>query len=226
MKNKIFWGVFFLLAGVVVILNQLQIFLGISLISLLLTIFLIAVFLKSLKDLSFPGMLFSLGFILIIYSKQLGIESLSPWAILITALLGSIGLSMIFGKPHVHCFTKGTVNKMTNDSNNNIDISVSFGESTKYIDSKELENVNISCSFGSAVVYFENAEIKGDSATINLDVSFAGVEFYIPKNWKIENKTNVSLGAVEEKNRNNNVTDKTIVIQGKASFSGVEIIYV
>lgn len=224
--SKIFWGLFFILAATAIVLSGLGVFAEINLISLLLTIFLGAILIKSICHLSYTGILFSIAFILIIYAKQLGITAITPWPILFAALFGSIGLSIIFGK-HCHWYHYGKSEVTKEELENNVvDINVSFGASAKYINTKELEKVNVSCSFGAAEIYFDNAEIKNDSAIINLDISFAGVEIYLPRTWRIENKVDVSLAAVEEKNKSNNVTEKTIILTGRVSLSGVEIIYI
>ncbi|HPF83549.1 MAG TPA: LiaF-related protein, partial [Bacilli bacterium] len=201
---------------------------GINLISLILTIGIVAILIKSIRYVSFTGILFSIAFILIIYSKQLGITDITPWPVLLAALFGSIGLSIIFGsrfhnhieKCHKHEFTKEELNEGI------IDVHVSFGASAKYINTKELETANISCSFGATEVYFDNAQIKGDTATVNLDVSFSGVEIYIPRDWRIENRVDVSLGDIEEKGKPNSETTKTLILTGHVSLSGVEVIYI
>ncbi|MBO0528685.1 hypothetical protein EXQ29_10995 [Clostridium botulinum] len=46
----------------------------------------------------FLSVLFPIAFICIIYDKQLGITNITPWTVLIGALLSSIGLSMVFHK--------------------------------------------------------------------------------------------------------------------------------
>lgn len=228
-KGKIFWGLFFLLAGTLVILNQLNIFAGINIITLLLTIFLTAILIKSISHVSFVGILFSLAFILILYADRLNLGALSPWPILCAALLGSIGLNILFaGKNKFICKTYHVngAEREDIDADSIVDVSVSFGACSKYINSKNLEKINISCHFGAAEVYLNDVELKDDSAIINLDVSFAGVEIYIPREYAVENKADVALGTVEEKNRNNNEKAKKIIITGKANLSGVDIIYI
>ena len=43
-------------------------------------------------------MLFSLAFAAILFDEALGIEAITPWPVLGAALLGTIGLNMIFNK--------------------------------------------------------------------------------------------------------------------------------
>ncbi|MCW8000075.1 hypothetical protein CFK35_19690, partial [Clostridium sp. cpc1] len=59
-----------------------------------------------------------------------------------------------------------------------------------------------------------------------INASFSGIELYVPKNWNIDDKTNVFLGAISEKNKNDKTTTNTLTIIGDITFSGVEIIYI
>lgn len=97
-KERIFWGVLFILAGIFLVISKLGYFPDMNVFSLLLTVFLVVVIVKSLLRLNFAGILFPIAFISIIYAKQLGITAITPWTVLIAALFGSIGLSMIFHK--------------------------------------------------------------------------------------------------------------------------------
>lgn len=230
--KKIFWGLFFLVAAAAIIVNQLGYYTDINLFSLLCTIFLIPIFITSLFKLQFPGMLFSLAFLAIIYQEPLGIEELTPWPVLFTALLGSIGLSIIFGRSHIYkCCHLGRhhehFDKIINEEDDeNVVVEVNFGSSVKYVNTDDFKSAKLRSSFGALKVYFDNAKIKGDSATIRLDASFSGVEIYIPKEWKIVSKIDTSLGSVDMKNNSNEVTKKTVTLTGSVSLSGVEIFYV
>lgn len=226
-KEKIFWGLFFILAGAFIIINQLGIFTNINFVSLFLTIFLVAIAIKSIFHRSTFGVLFSIAFLAIIYAEPLGIESITPWPVLLTALLLTIGLDCIFGHHHHYCHKEmKDFDEETIDDKKTVDVGISFGASTKFITAEDLEKVNVQCSFGAAKVYLEKATFKDDTLRINLDISFSGVELYIPKDCKLENKANVSLGGIDEKNRSNDTTTRRVIISGNVSLSGVEIIYV
>lgn len=104
MKNKnLFWGLFFILAAVLIIVNNLGYFEEISVFKVTVTIILIAVLLKSIRYLSYWGILFPIAFLCIIYAKQWNITALTPGPVLLTALLGSIGLSILFKKNKYWC---------------------------------------------------------------------------------------------------------------------------
>ena len=228
LKNLL-WGLFFILIGALVFVNQLGYFSQISLLNLIITAFLIAIIIKSLPHLEFAGILFPIAIIGIIYSNELGINDLTPWPILTITLFVTIGLSLMFEPIKRHrCFRrKENFKEIINEEDEDkVTHSVKFGSSIKYINSENFKNANISASFGALKIYFDNAKMLEDSATINLNVSFSGVEIYLPKEWRIINKVDISLGSVEDKVVSNKITTKTITLTGKVSLAGVEIIYI
>ena len=100
MKFRWFWGLFFIVGAALIIVNQLGCLTGISLFSLICTLLLIPIIIKSIAYRSFAGILFPIALLGIIYAEPLGITALSPWPLLAAALFGSIGLSLIFHKSH------------------------------------------------------------------------------------------------------------------------------
>ena len=96
--NKIFWGVFLVLAAVFLIVSQMGLVEGVGVLSILFAIFWAAQLIAGIVKLSFGRILFSLAFLAIIFDEQLGIEAITPWTVLGAALLGTIGLNMIFRK--------------------------------------------------------------------------------------------------------------------------------
>jgi predicted membrane protein len=231
-KESIFWGVLFILAGIFLIINKLGYFPSVNVFSLLLTVFLIVVIVKSLPRLNFSGILFPIAFICIIYDKQLGITAITPWTVLIAALFGSIGLSMIFHKHikwnnHRHNHDDYKFEKIDVEDKSNVVFKNSFGASIKYINTDKFEQADVNCSFGAMKVYFDNAVMSNENAIVRINASFSGIELYIPKTWNVDSKTNVFLGSVDEKNKNNQTTTtNTLILVGDISFSGVEIIYI
>lgn len=229
--RNIFWGIFFILAAVSIILNQLGLLVGVSLFNLIITILLISIIIKSIKYLNFSGIFIPLAIIGIQYADNLGIQDLTPWPLLGASIFLSIGLSFLikpkhyhFEREHKHTFSEGESTCDTNDGE--VSIYTRFSESIKYINTNNLKNVNIDCSFGATKVYFDNAKIEGNEATITLKVDFAGVELYIPKDWNVIDHVNCVLGGIQEKNRKEKSGDKNLILEGKISFSGIEIIYI
>jgi len=232
-KERIFWGILFILAGIFMIIGKLGYFPNMNVFSLLLTAFLVVVIVKSLPSMNFSGILFPIAFICIIYDKQLSITSITPWTILMAALLGSIGLSMIFHKQikwinhnHNHNDEDYKFEKIDIEDESSVRFKNSFGASIKYINTDKFEQANFECSFGAMKVYFDNAVMSNENAIVRINASFSGIELYIPKTWNVNDNTNVFLGSVSEKNRNNQTTTNNLTLVGDVSFSGIEIIYI
>lgn len=235
-KERVFWGLILILGGVFLIVSKLGFFPDVNVFSLLLTVFLVVVIVKSLLRINFAGILFPIAFICIIYDKQLGVTNITPWTVLIAALLGSIGLSMIFHK-HTKWFDTKWFNTEHNDEDykfekidvedeSHVRFKTSFGASIKYINTDNFEQADFNCSFGAMKVYFDNAVMRNDNAVVRINASFSGIELYVPKTWNIDDKTKVFLGAVSEKNKNDKITTNTLTLVGDISLSGVEIIYI
>ena len=94
-SGKIFWGIFFLLAAVYVIVSQLGILPKVSVFTVIFTVFCIWLLVNGIRNISFWQILFSIAIVCILYAEPLGITALTPWPVLGAAALGSIGLSMI-----------------------------------------------------------------------------------------------------------------------------------
>ena len=230
-KDRIFWGLVFILGGVFLIISKLGYFSDVNLFSLLLTVFLAVVIVKSIIRINFVGILFPIAFICIIYDKQLGITSITPWTVLIAALFGSIGLSMIFHKPTKWVNKKYDCEdykfeKIDVEDESHVRFKSSFGASIKYINTDNFEQADFNCSFGAMTVYFDNATMRKDNAIVRIDASFSGIELYVPKTWNIDDRTNVFLSGISEKNKNDKIITNTLTLVGDINFSGVEIIYI
>lgn len=227
-KERIFWGLFFIVSAVFLIVSRMGVLGDIGVFSLLLTVFFAACLIKSVVHRSVTGVLFSVAFLCIIYARPLGIESITPWPVLGAALLGSIGFSFLF-HPRRSCYHHHHID--SEESVETVDgaqmeFSTTFSGSIKYVNSDDFQSARLHCAFGSLKVYFDNAVIQHGEAVLDLDVSFAGVELYIPKNWSLVNKTSTAFGGIDEKNRNDSSGGPVVRLKGKVSFGGVEIVYV
>ena len=230
-KDRIFFGILLILGGIFLVISKLGYFPDANVFSLLLTVFLVVFIVKSVFHINFAGILFPIAFICIIYDKQLGITSITPWTVLIAALLGSIGFSMIFHKPNKwvkseHNYEDYKFEKIDIEDESHVRFKNSFGASIKYINTDSFEQAEFNCSFGAMKVYFDNAIMLNDNAVVRINASFSGIELYVPKTWNVNDKTDVFLGAISEKNKNDKTTTNTLTLVGDINFAGVEIIYI
>ncbi|MGL5978259.1 MAG: LiaF transmembrane domain-containing protein [Erysipelotrichaceae bacterium] len=240
-SNRIFWGSFFVLGGVALLLSSFGYLGEVNLFSLIFSIFLVAVLLKSLWRLNITGVVFTITSLLLLYQGPLGLPELSTWSMLLAATLGSIGLSLLFHRSIARINAKRKVKtfRFEHDFNgfqeeetieiddaNRVTLSTNFGSSIKYVNSTAFEQANLDCSFGSMKVYFDNAVMLKDQAIVQVSASFGGVELYFPKEWHVENRMSTSFGGVEEHKRRGVDTTHTIILTGDCSFAGIEIYYV
>lgn len=232
MKNKIFWGLFFIVGGILIVINQLGYLPSISLLNLVLLIFLIPIMIKSIININFSGIFFPLAVIGILFAEPLGITALTPWPILIVALLLSLGLSLIFGpsrrmKGIMNHHHKGHATNIENgEDDSEFESAVSFGETIKYVNSDDFKKAKLTASFGALSVYFDNAKLSKDGAEIYIDASFAGVELFIPKEWNVKCGITAFIGGVDEKYNRQTKEGPEVKIKGTVSFAGVEIHYI
>lgn len=229
-KERLFWGLFFIIAAAFIIISKLGMLGDIGVFSLLLTVFIAACLIKSVMYKSVGGILFSIAFLCIIYAKPLGIEAITPWTVLGAALLGTIGASFLYHPKrdwfsyHSHHISGNETVETVNDAQ--LEFNTNFGGSIKYINSDDFQSAKLRCSFGSMKVYFDNAMIQNGQAVVQLDVSFAGMELYIPKSWRVVNNVDASFGGIDEKNHCEAAGTPVLNLVGKVSFAGVEIIYI
>lgn len=249
-RNGIFWGLFLLLSAAILIASQMHLIAyTFSVWTMIATILLVAVLLKSLIYLMVPGTVFSLAFLAILYAKPLGITALVPWTILGAALLISIGLSMIFRpflmKHHPWMNYKYHQNyyrghhgsyKMNFDAHvdpdvkttnaPDVDVYVKMGSSIRYVKSDDFKTANIDVTMGDAKVYFENVVVN-NTATINVNNSLGAVELYIPKNWNIVKGVNNNMANVSEVGTPFVDEDSPIVyLNGVVSLGNLKISYI
>ena len=230
-ERNIFWGILFVLGAIGVIVGKMGFLSEINTFSLGFSVILVAVIIDSLFRLNYAGILFSIAFLCIIYDKQLGITELTPWTVLVAALFGSIGLSMIFPKKNKFfkkksCWSFEKGENINIEDEGNIKISAAFSGGTKFINTNKFTSATISCKYSGLEVYFDNAVMAENTAVVKLDVSFSGLELYIPKNWNVENRTNVFLGGIENEKYGDEVYTNTLILTGNVKLSGVEIHYI
>ncbi|MEY8518034.1 hypothetical protein AALC25_14245 [Lachnospiraceae bacterium 29-84] len=230
-RKEVFWGVLMVLGAISLLVNRMGMFPHISIIRVLFTIFLLGMLVENLVYKSFGGILFSLAFLGILYDRFLGIENLTPIPILLAALLGTIGLNLIFKKKSYFEITKKDWAEkgelMEAEEDGRVECSISFGSTTKYIDSRQFQSADLVSTFGSMIVYFDQVVMAGDRAEVHVDISFGNIELYIPGNWKAILDVDTSFGDVEEKG-NYRVAkgEDTLYVTGNVSFGGLEIHYI
>jgi len=231
-SSKIFWGLYFIVAAIAIVLYQMDYFAETNLISLIFVVLTIPIVIMSLLKFQWAGVLFPIAILLLMFDETLGMPDLSTWPVLAVAFFGTIGLSFIF-TPKLLQFEFGFNGDFENIEDilddNIINCALSFSSTTKYVNTDNFERANFKCSFGELKVYFDNAKVNENGAIINLDLSFSGAELFIPKEWNIVNKCDSVLSGIDENHHRGRYCDKNaplVIITGNIYFSGVDINYI
>lgn len=222
-KHRIFGGIILIMLAITLIISKLGYLNDFGIWSLILTIFLVCIIIKSIYPINFGGILFPIAFLCIIYDKQLNIEELTPWTVLIVAALGTMGLSMIFHEKEHHNYN---FNVIDSEDESNVVQKTSFSGTTKYINSENFKQADFDCTVGAMEIYFDKANVKEGKAIVRINAYCSGINLYVPKKWNIENHLEVFLSGVDQKNTNEPDGSTTLVLIGNIKLSGVEIIYV
>ena len=237
--NNWYWGIFFVLAAVFVIASQVTSFTFISFWTIAATVLLAAIFIQSLIKLNFFGTFLSVALAYMLYQHPLDLYVISPWLLILAAVLLSIGFHIIFSRRtkcqyenrqrcrngHRHEDEYRTIEDV---DGNNPRVKLSFGSSVKYIHAEALSGGQFACSLGTLSVYFDQAQLSPGGAEIYIDCSLAEIKLYFPKDWNVIDKLSASLGSVQNDMRPLSGDDSipAVTLTGSVSLGSVEILSV
>jgi len=223
------------------ILNLPSVFVDVSVWGLLLSALMVVVIVHSIIDLSFGGIFIPLAVICIVFDKPLGITAITPWVVLIAALLLTVAFHMIFPRHSGHHehnhrgkhdfsdkFPESFSESFSESEKGSVRYSTQFGSSTRYVHSQNFTSADLSARFGEMSVFFDKAEAPGKTVDINCRVSFGAMNVYIPKSWRVENRVGVTLGHFDINGVNPDPGEDTVTcyINGSVSFGELKLIRV
>ncbi|NLA86999.1 MAG: hypothetical protein GX847_06910 [Clostridiales bacterium] len=226
------WGVFFVLAAVFVIVSQITSFAQIGFWSILAAVFLAAVFIQSLIHLNYFGVFIALAVAYWIFQVPLSLYIISPWLLILTAVLLSIGFHIIFHRyskcRYVRRHSDDEYTTIEEIDDNNPYVKVSLGASSKYLHADALKSGQFYCKLGELNVYFDQVQLAPDGAEIFVDCSLGAINLYFPKTWRVINSLHDSLGGVNEDSRRSTPAPDApqIVVTGNVSLGAVEFNYI
>ena len=236
-KRNWFWGLLLLFVAVFLIAMQFDAFGEIGGVTILATALLCAIIIYSLFKLNYFGIFAPLAFLYMIYWEPLELVRISPWLLILVAILLSISFSIIFPhrkkhNHHIYCntnFKHDSIDSGENLDGNNPCVKCSFCSNSKYLHSDNLKSGEFAVSFGELSVYFDQVALSPEGAEVFLDCSFASLVLYIPREWKVIDKLQATLGSVENKNRFATTTAEnapTLTLKGGVRFGEIKINYI
>lgn len=231
--KKVFLGVSCLLGALALLLSKLGYLEGLGFWSVFFSIILFGILLEGVLRRIFGEILFPIAGLIIIHDELLHLEEITPWPVLGAALLGTIGLSIIFpkrnrwkkGSHHFHVTCQDGEDCGEILSGEEIWYEVSFADAMKYI-AGDVSKVCLECSFGNLEVYFNDAVLKDNRANVVVDCSFGNMELYVPANWKVVTNIDSSFGGAEESGNCDPNGENTLFLKGEVSFGHLMIHYI
>lgn len=244
--SRIFWGVGLIAAAMFLVIDQLHLLpFTIGFWAIFWTVVFVASLITSVINKNLYGAIFSIAFLVIVYAKPLHIAALSPWTILLVAILVSAGISLIFRngfKPtiiingkKVNVNWSDLINKnfkadnvITDNSfgvdSDNVVISGKMTEASRYIHSQNLKTVTIDSLMGDVSVYLDDAKAAGDEVIMNINTSMCDVDVYIPSDWQVENNMQNSLSDVDIDHSKG--TGTKLILQGRNTMGDLTVKHV
>ena len=144
------------------------------------------------------------------------------WKLLLPAILVAIGISMIF-KDVIGGKVNKEIKKLDEKRNGENQYCATFSEQNVNFNGEIFKGADLTAVFGGVKCDLRNAIIDSD-VVINASSIFGGIDIYVPSNVKVKVKSNSIFGGVSNKAYNQpEENSKTIYINGKALFGGVEI---
>ncbi|NLC18263.1 MAG: cell wall-active antibiotics response protein [Clostridiales bacterium] len=232
-RKELFWGIIFIFAAVLFMLTQFGFISGLNLFGIFTTAIMAYFIIKGIIYVNFFSIFFPLAIILIVFDEQLAITDFTPWPALLTALLLSIGFSLIFKRPRTWSFfflnnnVFGNKNIETTDSKT-IYCSTTFGDCIKYVNSVNFKKAVVKTSFGDVRVYFDKAVCPSGKADIYVNVRFGDIVLYLPGNWTIIDSTHNFFGnlSITDRTAYNEADVVEVTLHGSIGFGDVKVVYV
>lgn len=234
--KKVFWGVLLLLGAAALVVGRLGYLEGIGLWSILFSVCLAGLLIDGLVRRSFGQMLFAVAFFIIVNDKLLKLEAITPWPVLGAALLGTVGLNLLFPRfrkkgGHMNVFFNGReydgkhIVSEESWEGDNVRYENVFGSAVKYV-SGQISHVEVENSFGTMQIYLTEAQPREGSASVHLETAFGSMVLYVPAGWRVVLSTENAFGSTRENGRCNPEGTTVLYVNGEVSFGSLLIRYV
>jgi len=236
-SSNLVWGVFLLLAAAFVLINQFDGFAGIGAGSIIIVVLALVFFVQCIANLNFALLPIPLAVLYYVFQGPCDLPYIKLRTLIIATVLASVGLSILLprrfkyrsygnnsrpGDQHPQMRTEDGSN------DNNPVVSVNFGGISRRLHANSLETAQLHCNFGALEVFFDQAGISPNGAEAALDCSFGAIKLIIPKNWRILDKINCTLGGVDIENRYAPPEENAplLTLTGSVSMGGIEVRFI
>jgi hypothetical protein len=113
------------------------------------------------------------------------------------------------------------------DSNSDFNYTAIFGGGKRRIESKEFRGGSAVAVFGGYNIDLRDAGMAGESATIDVNALFGGMDIRVPDTWKVEVRASAIFGGVDDKTvpprTTAGVKPPLLIVTGFAAFGGIVV---
>ena len=228
---KVFWGIGFILAAVLIILDVMGVLaplsgmLGeVSLISLVVGLFLLAFVISRLCKGRIASTFFPLALIFLLFEKNIAKlcnlpseDIMNNWLVLLIALLFTIGFSILFSSSKKKASKTIFVKQKRAES--------SLGNASVYVDSATMTPGIIENNLGLCNVYFENPHCYTGGGAITVENNLGSLVLNVPASWNVHNcvENHLGMSSVPIKKK---ADGPTLTIYGENNLGSLSILYV
>lgn len=220
--SNVLWGIVFVIIGVVVLLNSLEI----TNINIFFngwwTLFIIVpCFIDLFKNQDKTGNIIGIiiGILLLLGCNDI-INFDILWKMIVPIILVGIGISLIF-KDSLKKNIKDKINDL-NKKNDVKEYCATFSGQNLSFQDEEFNGCELSSIFGGIKCDLRNAKIKKENI-INCTAIFGGITIIVPKDVNVKVVSTSIFGGVDGKNKYSSDAKNTIYINATCLFGGVEI---
>ncbi len=228
--SKLFWGLGFLLAAVLIILDVVGVMptllsaVGeVSVFSLILGLLLLSYAIARLCRGRIAEIFLPLALIFMLFEKNIaflcGFESknfINNWLVLLIAVLLAIGFEILL--PH-NRKRKKHIKVVASESNN------TFNSSTIYIDCTSFTPNTVANKFGECTVHFQNVDEYQGGQTLTVSNSLGAMTVNVPSFWTLNIDIDNTMGDVEAPPHRDN-GGPVLYIKGDNHLGALEINFV
>ena len=230
MKNvwKLFWGIAFIFAAVVIVLDAVGVFAPfvsafgeISIWAIIGGVLLLCFAFSQLVSGNIGNFFFPLALIFMIFEKNvahyfnIGDENgniINNWLLCLVAILLGIGFSILLsGIKRKHRHREVGREWHFGDEGDGIKIKGNVGSTVKYIDCDGFKYEEIENNLGSCTVFFENVDKYDGGGVLSVDNNLGSMLINVPEGWNVISEIDNNLGSLTLPKPNTNGPTLTVI---------------
>lgn len=229
MRSKYFLGLFLILLGFGLLMDQMGYMDFGSIMGLYWPVILIVLGISGLfdKGSSKTGSLILLALGILFQLNRLDYIEVNVFRLFFPVILIIMGLNIIFTKgirKHSSPVEPEKWSAQNVDMENTVNLFVLFSGSSSRNQSMDFKGGKATAVFGGIELDLREARLKDNQGFLDITALFGGVEIRVPDNWRVEMQATPLLGRIDNSTKPNPGSDAPVMkITGTAIFGGIDV---